>query len=124
MKVIFFQVDGVLNFFDSDARAPSGRIGIAEARVKELKKLVTESGARLVLTGAWGKEWDFNDELCTPDGIYLNKKLDRRGLHILDKTRDELSAEKGCAEWISRHPNVTESCIINNIEDEIKWTEW
>lgn len=124
MKVIFFQVDGVLNFFDSDARAPSGRIGIAEARVKELKKLVTESGARLVLTGAWGKEWDFNDALCTPDGIYLNKKLDRRGLHILDKTRDELNVEKGCAEWINRHPNVTESCIINNIEDEIKWTEW
>ena len=123
MKVIFFNVDDVLNFSDSDAKAPSGRIGIAEARVKELKKLVTESGARIVLTGDWRKEWDFDDSKCTPDGTYLNKKLDRRGLHILDKTKDDLSAEEGCADWIRRHPNVTDYCIIKNIEEKIEWVE-
>jgi len=123
MKVIFFNVDNVLNFADSDASAPSGRKGIAEARVKELKKLVTESGARLVLIGEWKKDWDFDDEKCTPDGTYLNKKLDRRGLHILDKTKDDLSDEEGISDWIHRHPNVTDSCILIDIEN-IKWTEW
>lgn len=123
MKVIFFDVDNVLNFEGSDALAPSGRKGIAEARVKEFRKIVNESGARIVLIGAWRKDWDFNDEKCTPDGVYLNKKLDRKGLHILDKTRDDMTDEEGYEDWIRRHPNVTESCVLKDINN-IKWMEW
>ena len=123
MKVIFFEVDGVLNFSDSDAKAPSGRMGIAESRVKDLKKLVQDSGARLVLIGNWRKDWDFDDSKCTKDGIYLNKKLERRGLHILDKTNEDLSDEETVADWIHRHPNVTDSCILLDI-DNINWMEW
>lgn len=123
MKVIFFDVDGVLNFEGSDAKAPSGRMGISEARVKELKKIVSDSGARIVLIGSWRKEWDFDDSKCTQDGVYLNKKLDRKGLHILDKIKDDMTNEEGCADWIRRHPNVTDSCILTDIND-IKWVEW
>lgn len=123
MKVIFFYVDNVLNFEESDATAPSGKKGIAESRVKELKKIVNNSGARLVLIGPWCKDWNFDDDKCTPDGIYLNKKLDRKGLHILDKVRDDLIDEEGYAEWIRRHPNVTDSCILKDINN-IEWVEW
>lgn len=123
MKVIFFQVDEVLNFADSDAAAPSGKKGIAESRVKDLKNLVNESGARIVLTGSWKKDWDFDDSKCTPDGVYLNKKLGRRGLHILDKIKDDLNDQDGIEDWIKRHPNVTESCVLTDINN-IKWTEW
>lgn len=123
MKVIFFEVDNVLNFEDSDAVAPSGKKGIAEARLKEFKKLVNESGARIVLTGSWKHDWNFDDEKCTPDGVYLNKKLDRKGLHILDKTRDDLTDEEGYADWIHRHPNVTDSCVLKDINN-VKWVEW
>ena len=123
MKVIFFEVDNVLNFEDSDAVAPSGKKGIAESRVKELKKIVNESGARIVLIGNWKKDWNFDDSKCTPDGLYLNKKLDRKGLHILDKTNEDLTDEEGVNDWIKRHPNVTESCVLTDI-DNIKWTEW
>jgi len=123
MKVIFFNVDGVLNFDDSDAVAPSGRKGVAESRLKEFKKIVNESGARIVLMGSWRKDWDFNDDKCTPDGVYLNKKMDRKGLHILDKIRDDMTNEEGCADWIHRHPNVTDSCVLTDINN-IKWTEW
>lgn len=123
MKVIFFNVDNVLNFPESDAIAPSGRKGIAESRVKDLKKLVTESGARIVLIGSWRKDWNFDDNKCTKDGTYLNKKLDRKGLHILDKIDDELTDEEGVADWIRRHPNVTDSCVLSDINN-IKWVEW
>jgi hypothetical protein len=123
MKVIFFTVDNVLNFPESDAKAPSGRLGIAEARVKQLKNITTTDSARLVLIGDWTKEWDFNEEKCTKDGIYLIKKLDRRGLHILDKIDNSISDEEGINEWLKRHPNVTDSCILTDI-DNIVWTEW
>ena len=123
MKVMFFTVDGVLNFPDSDAVAPSGAKGVAEANVKSLKKIAQESGAKLVLFGAWKKQWDFDDVKCTPDGIYLNKKLGRKGLHILDKTRDDLPMGDDITDWLNRHPNVTEYCILENLE-YIEWVEW
>ena len=123
MKVIFFNVDNVLNFPESDAEAPSGRKGIAESRVKDLKRIVTESGARLVLIGAWRKDWNFDDEKCTKDGIYLNKKLDRKGLHILDKINDDLTDKEGIDDWIRRHPNVTDSCVLDDINN-VRWIEW
>ena len=123
MKVIFFNVDNVLNFPESDAEAPSGRKGIAESRVKDLKKIVNDSGARLVLIGSWKNDWNFDDSKCTQDGMYLNKKLDRKGLHILDKIKDELTDEEGVNDWMKRHPNVTDSCVLTDI-DKIDWKEW
>lgn len=134
MKIIFFEVDGVLNFSESDAVAPSGAKGVAEAKVKELKKIIQETGARLVLIGSWRKNWDFDTEKCSPDGIYLNKKLERRGLHILDKIKDEMTDEDGMREYINKRPNVTDSCVLNkeNLPDgfsyetfkKIRWDEW
>ena len=123
MKVIFFYVDNVLNFPESDALAPSGKKGIADSRVKEFKKIVSETGSRIVLIGSWKSDWNFDDTKCTPDGMYLNKKLDRRGLHILDKTRDDMTDEEGCNDWINRHPNVTEFCVLKDINN-INWMEW
>jgi len=123
MKVIFFQVDNVLNFEESDAIAPSGKKGIAESRLKEFKKLINDSSSRIVLIGDWKKDWNFDDAKCTPDGMYLNKKLDRKGLHILDKVRDDVTDEEGVSDWIKRHPNVTDSCVLTDIND-IKWVEW
>ena len=122
MKVIFFEVENVLNFPDSDAVAPSGAKGVAESRVKKLKAIVQQSGARLVLTGPWKKDWNFQDEKCTPDGLYLVKKLDRKGLHILDKTREDLSDELGVKDWLDRHPNVTDYCWLKAVED-FQWIE-
>lgn len=123
MKVIFFQVDNVLNFEGSEAIAPSGRMGIAESSLREFKKLVTESGARIVLIGDWRKDWDFDDSKCTLDGKYLNKKLNKKGLHILDKTNDEMEDEEAYADWMRRHPNVTDSCILLDINN-VRWVEW
>jgi len=87
MKVIFFEVDNVLNFPESDAIAPSGKMGIAEPSLKAFKKIVNENGARIVLTGKWKKDWDFDDSKCTPDGMYLNKKLDRKAYISLIKQK-------------------------------------
>jgi hypothetical protein len=123
MKVIFFTVENVLNFPESDAEAPSGRKGIAEARVRQLKNISTSAGAKLVLIGEWRKDWDFDDTKCTKDGIYLNKKLERRGMHILDKTNDNMTDKEGIENWLARHPNVTDSCTITDI-NKIEWVEW
>ena len=68
----------------------------------------------------WKKHWDFYDTKCTPDGVYLNKKLDRRGLHILDKVRDDLPEGEDISAWLNRHPNVTSYCVLEDLDD-VKW---
>lgn len=87
MNVLFFKVEGVLNFPESEARAPDGRVGIVDEYVKDLKKAVNDMppGTQLVLYGDWAKDWDFDPDKCTETGKYLNRKLKRKGLHIMDK---------------------------------------
>ena len=87
MTVLFFRVEDVLNFPESEARSPSGKLGVVDRLVKDLKTKLEEEpvGTQLVLYGNWANDWDFNEEKCTADGKYLIKKLERRGLHIMDK---------------------------------------
>lgn len=100
MTVLFFRVEDVLNFPETEARSPSGRLGIVDRLVKDLKNtLETEPvGTQLVLYGEWADDWNFNEEKCTIDGKYLNKKLERRGLHIMDKA----TGEDPVAEYITK----------------------
>lgn len=108
MNVVFFEVDNVLNFEGSEAKAPDGSMGISEARVRELKQALDMDHAKPVLYGAWAKDWDFDDAKCTARGTYLNKKLNRRGIHILDK----VNTEQDINAWLKRHDNVTHHIIL------------
>lgn len=91
MTVLFFKVEDVLNFPESDAKAPDGSLGVVDRLVKDLQKELANlgPGAQLVLYGDWAKEWNFENDLCTAKGKYLNRKLERRGLHIMDKAEGD-----------------------------------
>ena len=117
MKVIFLDVDGVLNYASSEARTSTGAQGIATQPVKCLRDIVKATGAYIVLTSTWKDEWDFDEEACSQDGLYLVRKLKREGLHILDKTQDMiLNRGQGIQDWLSRHKGV-ESWVV--LDDEI-----
>jgi len=87
MTVLFFKVEDVLNDASTEAVAPNGEKGIASDKVKMLRDTLQslEPGTQLVLYGDWAEDWNFDESKCTPNGKYLIKKLDRKGLHIMDK---------------------------------------
>ena len=91
MTILFFRVEDVLNFPETEARAPSGRLGVVDRLVKDLKNELDSQplGTQLVLYGDWAEDWNFDEDKCTADGKYLVKKLERRGLHIMDKATGE-----------------------------------
>ena len=120
MNVTFFAVDNVLNFEGSEAKAPDGTMGIAESRLKLLKKHTERNQSKLVLIGSWKKEWDFDDSKCTGKGTYLNKKLNRKGIHILDKTGNGGTEQEEICEWLRRHPNVENYDILTTAEDLLR----
>ena len=115
MKVIFLDVDGVLNFAGSEARAPGGFLGIAEKCVKNLKQIVISTGAYIVLTSTWKEEWEKEEDNCAPMGAYLVRKLKRHGLHIIDKTIDNtFDRGKGITDWLKRHDCVEAWVVLDD----------
>lgn len=93
-KVIFLDVDGVLNDKNTKSRC-QGYIGIDSKKVKLLAKLVNETGATIILSSSWKHYWNKNPEYCDRFGIYLNKKLQQENLIIADKTYDKKKWRRG-----------------------------
>lgn len=119
MRVIFLDVDGVLNDIHSRTRSPSGFIGIDDDKVRVLRQIVKQTGAKIVLTSTWKREWDAIPELREPEGVYLSNKLWRRGLCILDKTDDAGDPSlrgAGIQRWLQSHGNVSSWLVL---DDEI-----
>lgn len=77
MKVIFLDVDGVLNCMSTRERI-CGLVGIEDRLVKRLARIVAFTGAEIWLVSSWKESWICGDEL----GVYLESKLAGYGLKI------------------------------------------
>ena len=89
MKLIFLDVDGVLNRVQTKTQAPSGCTGIESELVKNLAKIVNETNALIILTSDWKVEWEAVSVCCSEDAKYLNEMLAKEGLQIVGKTYDD-----------------------------------
>ena len=115
MRVIFLDVDGVLNYVYCEARAPCGCLGIEDAPLAVLRKIVDRTGAKIVLTSTWKMEWSKNPELRSADGEYLDQKIKQAGMEIYDKTQDNIyDRGMGIQTWLSRHPEVTNWIVLDD----------
>lgn len=120
MKVIFLDIDGVLNFWSSQAKTPTGMLGIVNEKVKLLKNIIDNTNARIVLTSSWRKFWDKGtdaDEQTHPDGNYMMAKFRRQGVHLLEKLDDKyntMKREEAIHEWLNDHEYVTEYVILDD----------
>lgn len=94
MKVIFLDIDGVLNGLGSESRC-CGCLGIDDDKVKRLAKIINETDACIVLSSTWRHDWERVESLedLSTMGAYMVRKLKRERIHILSKT-DDISPEK------------------------------
>ena len=60
MKIIFLDVDGVLNCKSSKSRC-GGFLGIDDSKVKLLKEIIDITGAKIVLSSSWRYGWRRNE---------------------------------------------------------------
>lgn len=85
MKIIFLDIDGVLN---GHARHPNGYCGIDPACVYRLNRIVAETGAKVVVSSAWryliGRGMNFNGFKA----MLLTYGLDR-AVEIIDATAED-----------------------------------
>ena len=119
MKIIFLDVDGVLNSVNTKERL-HGLIGIEEAKVKLLKEIVDATDAKIVLTSTWKHEWFPYAPLeeQPKDGKYLLEKLSAQGLELLTKTYEAapLYRGQGILDFLDTLPAPPESFVI--LDDE------
>ena len=110
MKVIFLDIDGVLNEEKSRSRC-CGYKGIDDKKVENLAKIVKSTGAKIVLISTWKDDWRKTDK--ARQGMmanYLDKKLKKQGVTVFDKTESvdkasgfHLSRGEGILQYLSTH---------------------
>lgn len=97
INIIFLDVDGVLNCYDTIARC-GPYVGIDEEKVKLLKEIVIKTKAYLVLISTWKEMWfrspkqKHNQDFLAN---YLDKILAKYDLRIIEKTREIDPFERG-----------------------------
>lgn len=86
-SIIFLDVDGVLNCSKTRARCQN-YVGIDDEKLKILKSVVEQTGAKIVLTSSWRIDWhkeSWYKVIQSAPANYLDRKLKRHGLCIFDK---------------------------------------
>lgn len=116
MKVIFLDIDGVLNSRAYDRKRNwNEKTDIDETRLPFTKEIVDATGAKIVLSSTWRQHWDKDINRCDEDGLYINKTFAKFGLSIFDKIpdlgitalrRDEIS------KWMKEIKEVIDSFVI------------
>ena len=118
MKVIFLDIDGVVNCWGTKERAPSKVIGVEQRLIAHIKEIVDATGAKLVLSSTWRKDWAFN-LLDGKDWDYLREEFAKQGLYFLDYTPSRKDSHRGkeIKQWLESTGYDIESYVV--IDDEM-----
>ena len=108
MKVIFLDIDGVLN--STQTKNPRKFLYIVEPElVERLKRLVAATGAQVVLSTTWRYD---------PVGLLAAK---HHGIPFADTTPDfpEKARHDEIRQWIHDHPGVERFIVIDDEDDDL-----
>ena len=116
MKVIFLDIDGVLNCVETKEKCKA-YVGIDDKMVSWLKRIVEATGAQIVLSSSWKHDWEpINKDAQNEFGFYVDRALKRHSLTAIDKTYESNSEHRGegIIQWVRTHE--VDSFII--LDDE------
>lgn len=98
MKIIFLDIDGVLNFNGCRNRV-DGFYFVNDSKIKLLKKIIDKTDAKIVLSSTWRLGWfeceQGIDSLDTSLFIRLKEKLREYGIEFISKTPISNSGYRG-----------------------------
>lgn len=99
MKIIFLDIDGVLNSREYDKKRDLTKFtNIDETRLPYVKQIVDETGAAIVLSSTWRTHWNSDRAKCDESGLYIIELFAKYGLEIYDKTPE--------GNYVDRHDEI------------------
>jgi hypothetical protein len=108
MKIIFLDIDGVLNC-DTTPNPRKFPYIVDKKLLARLKKLLERTGAKVVLSSSWR---------CDPVGLFAAKHF---GVPFIGVCPDKPSSPRRneVLAWLSAHPRVTRYAVIDDEDDEL-----
>lgn len=117
MKVIFLDIDGVLNGIDYVKRY--GRFGVIvdPERMRLLRQIVLATDAEIVLVSSWREHWSPVSDQCDEIGHEINRIFKEYKLSIYDKTPDRsFKRAEEIKAWLADYPFVSSFAILDDME--------
>lgn len=110
-KIIFLDIDNVLNNDATEEKTPVGFVGIDDYLVERLAQIVKATDAKIVLVSTWKDDFIIG-EAFQPDKDcqYLYNKLKKYDLYVDDKTADDFKSYE-------RHFGITHYLKYNRMKD-------
>lgn len=117
MKIIFLDIDGVLNSVQYDRSRTHEQGNIDETRLPLLKEIVDETQALIVLSSSWRKHWSKESCQCDNIGKELNDIFSKYQLSIYDRTpcSDNNDRADEIRMWLANNDNVETFVIFDDI---------
>ena len=120
MKLVFLDVDGVLNYSGCREKV-GGLLGVDDKCVERLAKIVfsCEPRASIILTSSWKTFWDnqpMNSTDLDPMAKYLTEKLQKYGMHLTGRTEEKNPAQRGMGilGWIRKVGDVDGWVVLDD----------
>ena len=128
MKVIFLDIDGVLNYTEwyvSD-RNP-GNLEGQEADVdplcaERINRICRETGAKVVLTSDWRVNWPYCIDRLGRGGLEKDLVIDKTPEHMWLEHAPEDYKSRGAEieHWLSDHPECDSYVILDDRKDMLE----
>lgn len=117
MKIIFLDIDGVLNSVRYDRQRTIDQGNIDETRLQLIKKLVDATEARIVLTSSWRKHWEKDISKRDAIGRDINEVFAKYHLTIYDKTECLPNNDRAeeIRKWLKLQGNIEAFVIFDDI---------
>lgn len=114
MKIIFLDIDGVLNSSKTARRTTGGYTFVGNRQLKNLKRIITATDAKVVLSSDW--RYDRDDPRWNRDYLELRDELSRNGIRFYGFTPELPSSHRGAeiAQWLSDHSEVSNFVILDD----------
>lgn len=110
-KIIFLDVDGVLNNDETEEKTPSGFVGVSEDLIERLGRIVREQKAEVVLSSSWRLSDENPTESEKTDYLYLEEKLASVGVAISGSTPNVRASRRG--------QEIRE--YLDSLEEDVGW---
>ena len=123
MKIIFLDIDGVLNHHKTRTITRDGWCFVEDYMVQNLALIIRNTNAKIVLSSTWRIDWNQEDEsrngLCFED---LRNKFHEYGIDIMDKTGPTRHTrgqeiEEWLANWDWNKEPIEHFVIIDDMAD-------
>lgn len=126
MKVIFLDVDGVLNSHKYVSKKSMEELGVYtyldKSKLEMLKNIVSQTTAVLVLSSSWRLDFDDNLNPVDYQGKALVEALKAESLQLYDKT-DDIRGDRyiEIKSWLEKHDDVKNFIILD--DDDFDWKD-